>query len=545
MRRAKDKRHVPKRYYRPEQVSCPQCGQVLRRCYAVGRKYIVFLSGRYLVVSMGYSCPNPQCAWRTRVYVSQEARRLTVRGSSFALEVIVQIGYWRFWKRWTVAQIHAVLTQERRLPISEREVLYLIGVFLVLLRCTYPLRLQAHAAYFRRHGLFLAIDALKPEKGNRALYVVRELKFGLVLHVVPLLSTDHLTLEEHVLTPLKALGYRMRGVVSDDEKALQIAVAQVFPGVSHQTCQVHCLRDAAAPVADADRAFKKALKQSIRGPFYTAQRALNRVNPNDPCQVVLSTYADLIRSTLTEGSKPPFALGGLRVFEDLARLEASLRRSREKGAIRSWTSCWLWCNTARGLRLSTGNSTANALGWSSWSDDLTRQTTKDSHVQPLAASNGRSKTFWANWNTMPTAMPKMRRWLPISAPPSANAGRASSPVTLGPTAIGPTMLWRPSSAACGLVNGKSMAASPCMSLSSAMANGLSSLTPLRPSTKCCSACNSSSKPNLSKSMLAFSKPNTGYKSCIVSATDRGAALRNWSNNGLRPLGASLAKMPCR
>ena len=55
---------------------------------------------------MGYSCPNPQCAWRGRVYASPVARRLTVRGSSFALEVITQIGYWRFWKRWTVAQIH-------------------------------------------------------------------------------------------------------------------------------------------------------------------------------------------------------------------------------------------------------------------------------------------------------------------------------------------------------------------------------------------------------------------------------------------------------
>jgi Transposase, Mutator family len=335
VRRAKDKHHVPKRYYRPEQVSCPQCGQVLKRCYAVGRKYIVFLSGRHLVVSMGYRCATPHCTGRHRVHVSQVARRLTVRGSSFALEVIGQIGYWRFWKRWTVAQIHAVLTQERHLPISEREVLYLIGVFLVLLRCTYPLRLHARAAYFRRQGLFLAIDALKPEKGNTALYVVRELKFGLVLHVVPLLSADHLTLEGCVLKPLKALGYRMRGVVSDDEKALQIAVAQVFPGVPHQTCQVHCLRDAAAPIAAADGAYKKALKQAIRGPFYAAQRALHRLNPTDPRQVVLSTYADLIRSTLTEGSKPPFALGGLRVFEDLARLDASLRRSRKKGAIRS------------------------------------------------------------------------------------------------------------------------------------------------------------------------------------------------------------------
>ena len=100
---------------------------------------MVFLNGRYLVVSMGYRCPNPKCAGYKRVYASQAARRLTVRGSSFALDVMVQIGYWRFWKRWTVTQIHEVLTQERHVPISEREVLYLIGVFLVLLRCTYYL----------------------------------------------------------------------------------------------------------------------------------------------------------------------------------------------------------------------------------------------------------------------------------------------------------------------------------------------------------------------------------------------------------------------
>ena len=126
MRKAKDNRDVPKRYFRPAQTTCPRCGHGLKRGYAVGRKYIVFLSGRYFVVSFGYRCPNSKCAWRERVYTSQEARHLTLRGSSFALEVIAQIGYWRFWKRWTVTQIHAVLTQERRVPISERQVLYLM-----------------------------------------------------------------------------------------------------------------------------------------------------------------------------------------------------------------------------------------------------------------------------------------------------------------------------------------------------------------------------------------------------------------------------------
>lgn len=97
---------------------------------------------------------------------------------------------------------------------------YWLGVFLVVRRCTYHLRLEEQASYFRRHGLFVALAARKPEKGTPALYVVRELTVGLILQVVPLLSATHQTIEQRLLQPVKALGYRMRGVVSDDEKAL-------------------------------------------------------------------------------------------------------------------------------------------------------------------------------------------------------------------------------------------------------------------------------------------------------------------------------------
>jgi len=200
---------------------------------------------------------------------------LTVRGSSFALEVIVQIGYWRFWQRWSVTQSHEVLTQERYLPISEREVLYLIGVVLVLLRCTYHWRLEEHAPYCRRHGLFLSLDALKPDKGHTALYVARELKCGLVLQVTPLRSAAHRTLARRVLQPVKALGYRLRGVVSAEEQALHLAVAHAFPGVRQQPCQLQCLREAATLIVEADQACKKALKQALRAPFYAGCRALS------------------------------------------------------------------------------------------------------------------------------------------------------------------------------------------------------------------------------------------------------------------------------
>jgi hypothetical protein len=515
VRRAKNNSAVPKRYYRPEQATCPRCGRVLKRCYPLWRKYVVFLDGRYLVVSMGYRCPHLKCAGHKRVYASQGACCLTVRGSSFALEVVAQIGYWRFWKRWTVAQIHAVLTQDCHLPISEREVLYLIGVFLVLLRCTYRLRVVEHAAYFHRHGLFLAVDALKPEKGNRALYVVRELKFGLVLQVTPVLSAGHQTLAHQVLQPVKALGYRIRGVVSDDEQALQVAVAQVFPGVRHQTCQVHCLREAATPIVDADQACKKALKQAIRAPFYAAGRAISHLAPEDPGQAVLSTYAELIRSTLTEGSKPPFALGGLRVFEDLARLEASLQRSQEKGAIPSWRSWWPWSTAATPLQRSIASSGVNGIGWLSWSGGSTRRQ-RASHAPRGAVSNDRSRPSWRNWKRRPGITPLTPRWSRISAPPFGNAGRGSLRATAGPTATAPTTSWKPSLAACVHASAKFTAASRCTSSSFAMASGLSSLILLRPLTKCYNALSNLTKPRSIRSMPDSAKPNDADK-CSISS----------------------------
>lgn len=92
--------------------------------------------------------------------------------------------------------------------------------------------------------------------------MVGELKFGLVLQVASVLSATHTTLETRILQAVKALGYRIRGVFSDDERAVCLAVAYMWPGVAHQTCQWHCLREAAAPLLAADQARKKALKQA-------------------------------------------------------------------------------------------------------------------------------------------------------------------------------------------------------------------------------------------------------------------------------------------
>ena len=57
----------------------------------------------------------------------------------------------------------------------------------------------------------------------------------------------------------------IRGVISDGQLSIRKAVASALPGVPHQLCHFHYLREAAKPVYEADRHAKKELKKQVRG----------------------------------------------------------------------------------------------------------------------------------------------------------------------------------------------------------------------------------------------------------------------------------------
>ena len=52
--------------------------------------------------------------------------------------------------------------------------------------------------------------------------------------------------------------------MSDKQTGLVPAVAAVLPNIRYQFCQAHYLRNLAEPLAEADAAFKVALRQTVR-----------------------------------------------------------------------------------------------------------------------------------------------------------------------------------------------------------------------------------------------------------------------------------------
>jgi hypothetical protein len=102
MRKRKNNRGVPKQYFRPEATHCPRCGRPLARRYTLTDKIVVTLKGRIHVFDQAYHCPAPTCPQHSIFYNSEAADRLAPKGSSFGFDLIVQIGWWRFWEHLTL-----------------------------------------------------------------------------------------------------------------------------------------------------------------------------------------------------------------------------------------------------------------------------------------------------------------------------------------------------------------------------------------------------------------------------------------------------------
>jgi hypothetical protein len=167
----------------------------------------------------------------------------------------------------------------------------------------------------------LAIDGLQPDVGHEVLWVLRDCLSGEVLLARSLLSATAKDLAPLLTQVRDALPVPISGAISDGQESIRKAVAQALPGVPHQLCQFHYLREAAKPISEADRHAKKELKKRIRG-VRKIERAAE--GDDDAEGEIVRGYCAAVRSALTDDGLPPLAASGLRLHERLSRIAASL-----------------------------------------------------------------------------------------------------------------------------------------------------------------------------------------------------------------------------
>ncbi|MDE7213209.1 MAG: hypothetical protein K2N42_01355, partial [Anaeroplasmataceae bacterium] len=74
------------RYYKPEVLVCPKCGNKLVYRHAVSNKLIYFSSGKQIHIhNLGYSCK--ECK-DNQIYFSQTANKLALKGYTYSTKII-------------------------------------------------------------------------------------------------------------------------------------------------------------------------------------------------------------------------------------------------------------------------------------------------------------------------------------------------------------------------------------------------------------------------------------------------------------------------
>ncbi len=312
----------------PARRLCPACGGVARIRYE-NHRTLVTLSGPVRLRLKIRRCEHDGCARQHVAYRPEAEGAIALAQHEFGLDVIALVGTLRHRDHRSVPEIHAAL-RERGVEIAERSVTNLLDRYDELLATSLTSGGRLRTMLVQQGRAILALDGMQPDVGHEVLWVVRDCLSGEVLLARSLLSGTANDLAPLLREVADGIGVPVEGVVSDGQTSIRRAVAAALPGVPHQLCQFHFLREAANPVYEADRHAKKELKKQVRG-----VRPIERTTEgrSDADAEVVRGYCAAVRSAITDDGRAPLAAPGLKLKARLEKVADSLDRVAQKGGL--------------------------------------------------------------------------------------------------------------------------------------------------------------------------------------------------------------------
>lgn len=339
--------------YTCELERCPVCDGIMEVAYTSGSKTVQTMNGVVRIAQRPKRCENPGCATRQVTRYSAQWWQIAPVSCTYGYDVIAQIGWQRQEDHQVFGEIHSEL--RKRMQISETQVRVLYHQrYLPLLACHERKQWDRLQAVVQQGGLILELDGLAPEGGEPQLWIVREVQSGLILRSGWMSQQDQSAFV-HFLQPIAAMGLAVLAVMSDKQRGLVPAIAEVFPQSKHAFCQIHYLNNAVAPLTEADEAMKVDLRQTVRaavGPLIRQEKEeaqgvltvtgvlpspIEEPLPSRPSPVAPECIAkereDIVRDLcrrvrylLTLKGRPPFRLAGIEMFERLNEVQDCLTR---------------------------------------------------------------------------------------------------------------------------------------------------------------------------------------------------------------------------
>lgn len=169
-RRPKELTIQERHIYHAELDRCPSCGEPLHLCgHYNSRKTVQQLDKVVYVASRPKVCCHPTCAMHDKPQPSARAQGVALYYSTYGLDVVAQIGWWRDQEHLSGAEIHRRL--QGRIQISRRHVDLLLQQYRLLLACAEAPQADQLAQVVATYGgLILSIDGLEPEGAQEQLW---------------------------------------------------------------------------------------------------------------------------------------------------------------------------------------------------------------------------------------------------------------------------------------------------------------------------------------------------------------------------------------
>jgi hypothetical protein len=310
------------------QTTCRVCGGRLQMARH-GHRKVTTLQGVYGLTLKLYRCQNRECPRFHQLCRPEEEGGWALPHGEFGLDVIALVGTLRYQQQRSIPQIHEELLR-RGLEVAQRTVTDQLYRYEELLALHLADSQRVQERLKAQKQVMLALDGLQPDVGHEVLWVLRDCCSGEVLVARSLLGAtenDLVPLLEEAASICRKLDIPIAGVITDGQRSIRNAVARALPGVAHQLCHFHYLREAATPIADADRHAKKELKKHVRG-VRPIERALE--GQSDEEAKAVRGYCLAVRSALTDDGHPPLDADGLQLEERLQAIDDSIGRVAEK-----------------------------------------------------------------------------------------------------------------------------------------------------------------------------------------------------------------------
>src|SRR4029453_17252175 len=305
---------------------CEACGERMWVAYH-GTRTVSTLEGAVRLRLVVRRCVNRECALYKESRRPEQEGAFALPQGEFGLDVIALVGALRHAHHRSVPEIHRELLG-RGLTVSERTVTNLLDRYEELVALKLWDRPGLQERLKERGRAVLSIDGVQPDVGHEVLWVVRECLSGEVLLARSLLGGTEKDLVPLLREVADAVGVPIEGVVSDGQRAVRKAVGSALPGVPHQLCQFHYLREAAKEIYEADRHAKKELKKRVGG-VRPIERELE--GRDDPEAQAVRGYCLAVRSAITDDGHPPLSASGIKLHERLWAIRDSAHRVSKKG----------------------------------------------------------------------------------------------------------------------------------------------------------------------------------------------------------------------